>query len=417
LNGEEANYSAMAKSYRDYLFKDSDKKSDDKSVAVIECIGQIDKTVKKLGMDYTKEIPTTNFSQVKEIAKDLSQNGLNNLSIKLSGWFGGSYHNRYASKMQINKNLGSRKELIELNSYLSKNNIELYPDADMQYTYNTKSFDGFSKTDDVARSVAKEKGYKVEFNPATFCRDTEYKTPVYINSPLAITNAFSGFFSKYSDLGIGNISLRNVGINLDGDYSDKNGTDREKAADLLLQQVTKVSKDYKVMTNGANAYMLNQIDYCCDIPLTYNGYDNTDKSVPFLQMVLSGKINYSGPVMNLGGDMKNMLLNMAAVAADPYCVITAQNANEVRNSNYSFLYSTNYTYLKDEILNLLPQYIEDMSAVSGRQIVDYIELSDKVYKTVFEGGTAVIVNYGSSDAEFAGVTYKAKSYTVEKGGA
>lgn len=417
LNGENANYSAMAKSYREYLFKDSNKKTDNKSGAVIECIGQIDKTVKKFGTDCTETIPTTEFSQVKSIAEELSQKGISNLSIKLSGWFGGSYHNRYAAKMKINKNLGSRNELIELNRYLRENDIELYPDADMQYTYNTSAFDGFSKIADVARSVSKEKGYKVNFNPATFCRDTEFKTPAYINNPLAINNAFSGFFSKYKDLGIGNISLRNIGTNLDGDYSEENSTDRQKAADLLLEQVTKVKKDYKVMTNGANAYMLNQIDYCCNIPLTYNGYDNTDKSVPFLQMVLSGKIDYSGPVMNLGGDMKNMLLNMAAVAADPYCIITAQNANEVRNSNYSFLYSTDYSYLKDEICELLPQYIEDMSMVSGRQITDYIELTHKVYKTVFDGGVTVTVNYGSNDAEVGGIVYKAKSYTVEKGGA
>lgn len=417
LNGENANYSAMAKCYRDYLFKDSSKKTDNKSGAVIECIAQIDKTVKKFGTDYTKEIPTTKFSQVKSIAEELSQKGINNLSIKLSGWFGGAYHNRYAAKMEINKSLGSRDELVELSSYLSKNGIEFYPDADLQYTYNTAAFDGFSKSADVARAVSNEKGYKVNFNPATFCRDTEFKTPAYINSSLAITNAFNGFFSKYKGLGIGNISLRNIGVNLDGDYSEENGADRQKAAELLLKQVTNIGKDYNVMTNGANAYMLNQIDYCCNLPLTYNGYDNTDKSVPFLQMVLSGKIDYSGPVMTLGGDMKNMLLNMAAVAADPYCIITVQNANEVRNSNYSFLYSTNYSYLKDEICQLLPQYIDDMNAVSGRQIIDYIELTQNVYKTVFEGGATVTVNYSSSDAEIDGKVYKAKSYTVEEGGA
>jgi len=416
LNGENANYSGMAKSYREYLFDDN-KKSDNKPGAVIECIGQIDKTVNKFGTDSSREILTTKFSQVREIADDLSNHGLNNISIKLSGWFAGSYNNRYAGKLEINSALGKQNELIELGRYLHSRNIPFYPDADMQYTYNTGAFDGFSETDDVARAVSREKGYKISFNPATFCRDSEFKTSAYINNPLAIKNAFDGFFSNYKDLAIKNISLRNIGRNLDGDYSEDKGTDRQKAAGLLLEQVEKVSREYKIMTNGANAYMLNHIDYCCDIPLRYNGYDNTDKSVPFLQMVLSGKIDYSGPVMNLSGDMRNMLLDMASVAADPYCVVTAQNANEVRGSDYSFLYSTDYSYLKDEICDLLSQYMKDMKDVSGRQIIDYIELSDKVYRTVFSGGITVTVNYGSDDAVFDDNVYKAKSYTVNKGGA
>lgn len=415
LNGDDANYSGMAKWYKNYLFDDGKQINTNGTGVIVECVGQIEKNIKATGISYNKEIPLTTFSQVKEIADTLTDSGVDNLSIKLSGWFGGAYRNRYAGKLSVNSKLGSKKELTELSKYLEDKGIGLYPDADMQYTYNTALFDGYSTGSDVATLVSKSKGYKIEYNPATFYRDAAYTTPAYINTPSAIKNAFESFFSKYADLNIKNISLRNVGKNLDGDYNDDNGVDRQKAADMLLDSLKTVDKDYSIMTNGANAYVLNTIDYCCDVPLKSNQRDNTDESVPFLQMVISGKVGYSGSALNLAGNKEDLILDMASVAADAYYMITAQNSDEIRTSDYTFLYCSDFNYLKDDMAALIKEYSNKISSVSGRAITDYIKISNNVYKTIFEGGASVTVNYNTHDVVIDGTAYEAKSYTVDKG--
>lgn len=415
-NGDNASYSGMAKWYREYLLGDKKDITDNSANVIVECVGQIDKTVKAFGFKQNKNIPLTTFSQVKEIAKQLKENGLEDISVKMSGWSNGAYRNRYAKKPDVNSKLGGEKEFKALAEYLNQNGIDFYPDVDFQYTYNTGLFDGFSTNSDVATLVSKSKGYRIEFNPATFYRDSKYSAPAFINSPSAIKNAFASFFNEYKNFNIKSVSLRNIGKNLDGDYDDKNGTNRQKVADLLRESVKNVSKDYEVMTNGANAYLLNEIDYCCLVPLESNKLDITDESVPFLQMVLSGKVGYSGPVINLSGSPENVILDMAAVAADAYYTVSYQNSQEVRNSEYSYLYSSNFQYIKDSMLKLLKQYSKDMEGISGKQITDYVKLGDNLYRTVFADGSTVTVNYDINDITVEDVTYKAKSYVVDKKG-
>ena len=56
-----------------------------------------------------------------------------------------------------------------------------------------------------------------------------------------------------------------------------------------------------------------------------------------------------------------------------------------------------------------------MRSVSGRRITDYKKLADNVYRTIFEGGAYVTVNYGNDDVSENGTVYKARSYTVATG--
>ena len=415
LNGEKADIGGMAEKYRDILFKTDQSKTEIKASPLIEFVGQFDKSVKTFGFSVNKKIPLTTFNEAQEISNELLNAGINGFSVKLSGWFAGAYRNSYAGKLNINKQLGSKSDLSELSDFLNKNSIGFYPDADFQYTYKTELLDGFSPKKDTATLVSKSKGYKIEYNPATFMRDPDYKAPVYINNPTAITKAINSFFKEYSKLNFNSVSLRNIGKNLDGDYNDNSGTDRQTAAESIIASLKKIHKDYGIMTNGANAYTLNYADYCCDIPLKSNGKDITDESVPFLQMVLSGNISYSGPAINLSGNAEGVILDMALTAANPYYIITADNSDETRESDYSDLYCSNYGYLKENLIETVKKYTEAMKSVSGRRIINYKKLADNVYRTVFEGGACVTVNYGNDDVTENGIIYKARSYAVATG--
>lgn len=415
MSGAGADYKGMAEHYRAVLFGDEASVEPSAPALLVECIGQFEKPESVFGINTEKKVTMTTFGQVGEIADCLKEFGVGRLNIKLSGWFNGGYYNRYAGKLSIEQSLGGRDALKELSEKLKNSNIGFYPDADMLYTYKTGSFDQFSSNKDSVTLVSKAKGYRIEYNPATFCRDADYMTPVYINNPSSITRAFEGFFKEYDKLGINGISLRNVGSDLNGDYDDKNGTDRQSVKKIITEALAKTAEGHSVMTNGVNAYALSHVDYCSSVPLWSTEHDNTDETVPFLQMVLSGNVGYSGPAVNLEGDSKDCILRMALVAADAYYIVGAENHNEVRNTEYSFLYCSDFEHVKTEISELALQYCRDMEGLSGQRITDFEKLDTELYKTTFEDGSTVTVNLSSQDKTVDSTVFTAKSYTVKRG--
>ena len=70
--------------------------------------------------------------------------------------------------------------------------------------------------------------------------------------------------------------------------------------------------------------------------------------------------------------------------------------------------------MKNDILNDVKDYQQRMAGISGRQLLDYIKLSTDLYRSVFEGGYTVTVNYGKEDVTFENKVYSAKSYEVER---
>ncbi len=414
LSGDDADYMGMAKLYRKRLFGNSDS-STVSSGAVIELMGLIENKAGFAGFTYNKETVLTDIKSVGSIAEELSAAGINNLKVKYSGWSNGGWRNGFANRVELNKKLGTEAELMALNEKLSAMGVGFYPDTELQYTYKDKSFDGFSSSEDVSTLISKAKGYLIEYNPATFMRDPEYKAPAYINNPSAISRAFEGFFKDYNRLGIDGISIRSIGRDLNADYSDTEGVGRETALRMLKESMSGIS-DKKVMVSGSNAWVLTFADYICDIPLGSAAFDNTDMAVPFLQAVVSGKIGYSGPALNLEGNVKEAVLQMAAFGADPYYMLSAENGKEVIEGDYSFLYSSDYGYLKEDIISTVTDYQEKMSEVIGKRIVGYEKLSDRLFKTTFENRQSVVVNYSEKEIEADGTVYAPKSYTVEKEG-
>jgi hypothetical protein len=103
---------------------------------------------------------------------------------------------------------------------------------------------------------------------------------------------------------------------------------------------------------------------------------------------------------------------MAAVASDAYYVVSADNYDEVRGNDYNYLYNSNFSYLKSEMIEKLTKYREDMRGLSGQAITNYEKIDSGVYRTTFEDGSTVTVNYNNKAKTVNSVTYDAESYTV-----
>lgn len=414
LSGEEADYNGMASVTRAWLFGDRATLNPGPPPLVTDYVGMIQKSNQFLGFSYEQEIPTTTFAQVEESTEKLLEGGVKNLQVKLSGWFGGGLRHTFAEKAIPEEALGGKKGLSSLTAYLRDSGVGFFPDGDVQYTYTTGFGDGFTPKKDSVKLLNRAPGEVQAYNVATFQQDMALNLSKYIHNAAATDRALTGFVGVVDSYGITGLSLRNVGCRVNADYSEDTPTDRQEMLLGLESRLADLSGKYTVMTNGANGRLLPYLDYCLDVPLTSAGLDITDESVPFLQMVLGGYVRYTGSALNLAGDREGELLRMASTACGLHYTLIAQNWLETRDSHATDLYASDFGYWQESLLETVTTYQQKLDGLSGRRILRYDAVAEQVYRTTFEGGAAVYVNFSSTQKTVDGVEVPARGYTVRQ---
>ena len=413
LSGEQADYNGMAAYVQRQIFGDSEPLMPEAPPVVTEYVGLIRKTESFLGLSYEKKVPMTTFAQVAEHTADLQANGLRGLRVKLSGWFGGGYLHGFAGGARAERALGGLAGAQALAERLRQDGVPLFFDADIQYTYDRSLGDGFSVRRDTVRLLDHGAGSVYPYDRATMQRDSERTG--YIHTPQATARALSGYLDSLSAVGDVGLSLRHAGNKIAADYSEKQPADRQTALESLTAAVAQAAGQRSLMIGGANARILPYADICLDLPLTSSGSSLTDESVPFLPMVLSGYVRFTGTARSLEGDREGQLLHLAQTAGGLSYVLTAQNGREVTDGPCAFLYSTDFAYWRSDLLQTAVGYQSALDGLSGRRIVRYDRVGDGVYRTTFAGGATVTVNYGDSAVTVDGEPLSARSFTVRNG--
>lgn len=409
LSGEKTGYADMAELYAKRLFKDKNNASADKINAIFEFIGQFDKKAQIFGISYDKKIAASPFEKIAAAAKELKESGIEDLNIRLSGWMADGYSHGSLSHLKASGKLGGEKALAALKNELGSLDTVLWYDADIQYT----KADGLGSDSKAIRTIGKSVGATYSYDLASFVQlPTAARRRV--NNMSAVLSELEGL-TKYAQKNyVSNISLRSLGSGVNADYNEESFKDNQATVKETEQALTKLGeKGISIMTSGANKYTLSSAQICLSVPATSNGYDITDMSVPFLQMVLRGNVSYTGYPINLTGDVNNALLSAAQTGSDIYGVFTIDNSEELNDSPYEELYSTDYAYYKELLSEKLASYQRDFKATAGKRITGFEYLSKDVTKTVFENGIAVYVNFAATEKTVEGVKLPAEGYLVK----
>ena len=396
LYGEDANYSGMAKLFSDKIFGERVKKSSSYPFNA-EIVNVVDIQKKLLGVSVKKNILLTDYSQVEDIATELLNMRIENLSIKMSGWTKDGYRHGDITQLGFDKKIGDKSDLLSLNKNLSKMGVELFPDLDVQYTYSSSS----SKTedDDIIVLLNKKKGKLYSFDLATYEAKTS-KTYRNILTFDALQKNMNYVEKFMNELSINSYSFRRLGEDLNSDYFNEKYSSRQDALNLIKKSLDKNSAT--IMCSGGNAYVLPYVDYLVDTPLRSARFSQTDYDIPFVAMVLSGHINYYSQPVNLSNDSDADILRIIESAAAPNFLITANSSDETNLSEYDFLYSTLFDENKDEIKEIYSKLKGALEDVYGQEIIAHECLQRNVNKVTFESGKWIILNYNLYPIEIGG---------------
>jgi len=276
--------------------------------------------------------------------------------------------------------------------------------------------EGFIGFRDAARYTTREQIKILPFDVVTY-QPADWLDKYYLVKPEYADNAATIFRNKLTSLGAKCIGYRDLGYLLSGNYTpnDPGPVNRETVLDMNIAQL-KASKDagMKVAVSVGNDYALPYADIVTGMDLDGMAYTLLDEHIPFYQIAIHGKVNYTGEAINLAGNWRKELLLAAESGAGLHFTFMAEDASILQDTTYSGYYGASFEPWSETILPVITRYQTEMAGLNAQKIVDHKILQTGVTATVYANGTTVYVNYTSSDVTVDGVTVAAMDYLVER---
>lgn len=410
---QESSYVSIANAYRDYLIKNgilSEKKIEHS--LQISLTGQINIEKTMVGIPYSTTHTVTSFKEANEIAKVLKENNVDNLNIHFQSWFGGGLAEKMPYNVKPTKSIGGKKGLKELNDSLGEGNVSLGSGIIKIWA----KFPKFNIFKFANRLVTNKSAIGYQYNYAT-SQILEDESTYYMLSPQYISSLTENYVKSINNLGVYCYWFTDLGSCLNSDFKSGNQVNRNEAEEYTVNALNKIPDGSTVTFTDPNAYAFKYADKILALPSSSSGSYMINHSIPFLQIVLSGCVEYSLPSLNENGSTVNNMLKCAEYGGDLYFdwiyasneSLAALDGNEVR-----LLSSKNYESWIDEATEYYRRLKQELYSVAQGKIIDHTEIKKDVFKTKWQNGS-VIVNYSEDTVTLEGQTIPPSDFSVIKG--
>lgn len=413
LSGDESNYVGMANTYRRHLINNGTLEKLEPSASIpfyMETIGSVDMIVRKLGIPMSTQVPITTFEQAAEMVTDLSDAGVDNIKVRYKGWYNGGLYYTAPTKMKVEKVLGGSRGLKELAKNLQEMEVELYPDIDFVYVPASSTFDRFSPSKDSIRNLFQ----KLAFGSELDLPSLRHENTQWVISPNRIPQYFDKFSKSFNKLDIPNMSLSTMGENISSNFKNNNQVNRQESKDYIAKTLKSASDKYEgIISDYGNAYILPYTNHILNLPEEDSSLLVSDKQVPFMQIALHGYVSYAGQPINMATEIKTTMLKAIEYGSSAYFVMNygddgilkSARVNDIRGSMV-------FSYWRDKAVEIYLTMNEALKDVQDKEIINHKELENQVFKTTYEGGISIIVNYNEESVNVEGVTIEPLDFMV-----
>ncbi|MBQ4153187.1 MAG: hypothetical protein IJD11_02420 [Oscillospiraceae bacterium] len=405
LSGENAGYEGMAALYRELLFQGREKQ-DSTPTFYLETYGEILRNTVTIGIAGYKSGVFTTVDQLGQMIDSLNKSGITNVNAVYRNWAYDPTFGQTVIGKDPNGNVGS---FGQLGGLMKRKNTQLVPEFNVMYTADAPSV--FSSLN--LRSCA---AYSIQNNYLSIRLSSLDKTSEksrYAYNANGISNAMQMIADTVNGLGSQSLLVADVGTDLYSDFNKDKTMMRDEMKDKIAASYASLSEKSKLMIDGANSYLLPYTDTTLNIPLGGSNFYACNREVPFLQMVLQGYVNYTGESINLSHNKREQFLKSLEFGAVPFFTLNWADATILKDSNYSYLSGTRFSYNETAAVEMFREY-QTLFPVVSSGIVTHTTLSETLAKTEFSAGT-LILNYSDKEQTVDGVTVPAQGYQVVKG--
>lgn len=394
LKNAQADYSGMANVVRDELQKNGSLKKNLVSTVQTPMTLDLIGGVTKKSFLFTNFIAMTTFSEATDIVQDLLDNGVENLNVTYNGWSKNGIA-KSPSHYKAAFKLGGKSGLKKFSAFCEERSIPM--NLKVNFVNAVKGKGAFSLNQDTLRDP---NGYMY----------TNSDGSNYLLRPIKISERNNKLLRYLNGIFAG-VTYDKLGSYL---FKDKTNNDfsREKSAEIFGQVASAGNTDsVRAQATGGNLYLLKDVNMVRDIPGKAKAISLSDRSVPFYQMVVHGFVNYTGTPINLFYNTTQQKLEMIEYGFVPYYEITGQSPRKLKDTDYDYLFTSEYAQWKSDILETAKEF-KPLSEFYGANIVKHEAVSETLAAVTYSNNKTIVVNYDETDAIYQGVTIPKESFQI-----
>lgn len=417
LNEETKDYSGMAQLFQSYLVENGLLVQNDNTAQPVLDLTLLGGYVSKenfLGIPYEKVQNLTTIAEADEIITLLQNKGVTDINVFFQGFANDGLKPVAFTKLKFNSVVGTKHQFNENVKEISDKNVNFYPEMNMNNAYTDERI---QVKKDVVRDVFGEVVKNYATDPASLYINRNTR-PVYQLHPSTYIESYNTIIKLGNTIDLKNIAFTDLGNQIYGSYQKRETsfrTDHQSAIIELLNQLKE--EQYLMMFRKPNLYAVPYADVITDLPSSSTDYQIISNSVPFLQLVLSGYVDYSAQSININDSYMYEWHILKAMETGSNLAMTWSYTPtiELVDSEYSYYYSTYY-------LNWFEQVIETVSLLQDTDIYssplikhEQITLDGQVTKSTYKNGMEIVYNFGNTSYQYETETIPSLGYYIEKG--
>lgn len=417
LYGSNTSYFDLAKGYQAYLAESTGmavQYGDGKTQMYLEVVGGLNIASRFVGIPYSRAYSMTTYEELLEIMK--SMEGID-YQIQYDGAFNGGWNGQLNRGADLANQNGRSSRLNDALSYAEENGIPLY--LQVSLTKIWESGNGFRASTHAVRDYANDEVLLSRYQPVLgilnrALNDGATHDDYYLLSPKylsAVTDAFLKDADDYQNLAISDLAGMYY-----ADYRYENYISGQVGDSVLTKNLDKFSEGKTLALTNPHVDKLHYGSIATDISRESSDYATFAVTIPFKQLVMNGLIDYTTEDVNLSS--KNpayFILQTAELSSYPKFIITYKNVDVLKDSDYSYLFSAQYSLLEEKIKAVYEECVSIRNRIGTDEIVGHEVLGDGIYQTIYVNGTVVLVNYNLYDVTLEdGTQLPAEGYLIKE---
>lgn len=397
VDGEDANYTGLAKRYRDYLLeKDELVRVEDNFKVRLDFLGLDVEN----WMLWKKDAPVTTVDNIREIYSDLEKEGVTDILSIYKGWQDGGIFNLPVTSYDVDSSIGGAGELSKLMDECEQRNIDFYLFTDgvraNPETGNT-TFDTVKKMD---KRLYTQNTYQNVYD------EFVYWTPQKTLENLSVLQ------KNLTKKGVNKIALSEVGNTLFTYTMGDTMQTRLVSKHLYEEALRQTSESMDLMLEAPVQCYWQYVKAIVDMPISDSDYIYTDQSVPFLSIALKGILPMYGDYVNFEANEREYFLKLVETGIYPSFYLTYENPSALIYTNSSNVYTSQYSVYREQILNYYEE-LRQISELTKNSMIANHEITDTgVTIVTYDNGVRLYINYSETERKADNVTVPALSYVV-----
>jgi hypothetical protein len=398
VDGDNANYAGLAKSYRNYLLEKGELSlNEDEDFKVrLDFLGSDVEN----WMLWKKNDTVTTVDNIEEIYDDLETEGVTDILSIYKGWQDGGYYNMPVTSYDVESDIGGKRALSKLMEECDEKNIDFYLYVDgvraNPETANT-TFDTVKKMD---KRLYQESTYQNVYD--TFVYWTPQKT---IENMEKLTKSFTRN-------NINKVAVSNIGNTLFTYTMGDTMQTRAVSKYLYEQALNETGESLELMLESPVQCYWQYTSAIIDMPISDSDYIYTDQSVPFLSIALKGIMPMYGEYVNFEANEREYFLKLVETGIYPSFYLTYENPSDLIYTNSSDVYTSQYSVYRSQILSYYDELKNINSLTAGSLIINHEVTDTGIIIVTYDNGVKLYINYSDEAQSADGVEVDALSYVI-----